>query len=237
MDNDLEKTDSQTTQPNDDIGDETEAQEFHAAFEQAEESVAGGIDESLVEPLYYSEIFVGGAVILIWLTFLAAGIIVNTQASRDIISGTTESAGFLPLLGAWFVVLSSYTITNLAFLSCLAATGGEFCTRTRSIESAEPNEFAHASWSGYANIIARYTAAGMRGFVVYLLVIGGFLLITNDAFTSGDPDTMQQRYIRLAGTLSVAAFMTGYDKTVFRKTLDRIVSVFSQPKTGGSAKS
>ena len=51
--------------------------------------------------------------------------------------------------------------------------------------------------------------AVMRAFIVFLCVVAGLYIAMDDPFK--DPTPAQ--YIRLAGTLSVLAFMVGYDSS------------------------
>ena len=74
------------------------------------------------------------------------------------------------------------------------------------------------------DVLACYAAAAMRGFVIYLMFIAGLLLVTTEAITTPD----QGQYVRLAGTISVLSFVAGYDSVMFRRALDRIVSLMSQ---------
>ena len=146
-----------------------------------------------------------------------------------------DALGFWTYCGAWTVVLTSFTIPNLAFLSCLAAIGGEFCRRAKINEiELEKRILAYDESREsltYTALVGSYTAAGMRGFVVYLLVIGGLFLIDTDALVAGSATHIQSQYIRMAGMLSVFAFITGYDTAFFRRSLERIVGWVSQTPT------
>jgi hypothetical protein len=64
----------------------------------------------------------------------------------------------------------------------------------------------------------------MRGFVIYLLVVSGLLLVTTEAIAKSD----QSQYVRLAATMSVVSFIAGYDSLVFKRALEKVVAVITQ---------
>jgi hypothetical protein len=61
-----------------------------------------------------------------------------------------------------------------------------------------------------------------RGFLTYLAVISGILLVISNPFQV----TSSEQYIRIAGLISGLAFFMGYDPTKF----EELISKFSQWK-------
>lgn len=181
--------------------------------------------EKRLHPLRTSEVVFGIASILCWLCFFLAGTVVATQPYRQMIADTT-AAPALGLLGAWSIVLTCYTVTNIAFLSCFAAVIGKFCRRSLSYETATINGLTPAPVASFREVLVFYSVAVARGFVIYLMLAAGLIMLTTDAVTNAK----QEDYIRLAGTVSVIAFLAGYDAEIFKRALDRIASFSTDGK-------
>lgn len=182
-------------------------------------------------PVTLAEIAYGIVAVSSWLLFFVCGTVIGTADHRQLLDAG-ESGGLLATLWSLFTVLTCYTITNVAFLACLAAIAGEFSSRSRqsSLASAASRS---AESPQLREVLACYSAAAMRGFVIYLLFIAGLLLVTTEAIASAD----QGQYVRLAGTVSVLSFVAGYDTEMFRRALDRVVSLVSQTQVSHRSKS
>ena len=185
----------------------------------AELSTGASPDASRLSTL---EVVLGVAAVVGWLLFFAGGTIVSTAELRAMVEkGTFQSP--LQAVWAWWGVVTCYTITNAAFLASLAAVAGQFSNRSRESELRSAGTKALLP-PHIRDVMACYSAAAMRGFVIYLLVISGLLLVTTEAIASPD----QNQYVRLAATISVISFIAGYDSQVFKQALDRIVALVSQ---------
>jgi len=156
-----------------------------------------------------------------WLLIFAAGIIVPTQPYRTQVTSMPFS---LASITAWLIILCCYTITNLALLSFLAAMAGEFSRRTMTAALRVPGTPVA---SPLFRVIARYSTAGIRGFVTYLLVVSGLVVITTDAITNAG----QADYLRFGALVSVISFVAGYEITTFRRVLTRITGFLSNAST------
>ena len=167
-------------------------------------AVSGIPEPSPFERLAVWEFLVSVVLVLSWIGCFAAGIVVNTQPYRAMLGEPTAIDASLAA-GAWFIVVMCYTITNTAFLSCLAAVIGALAAR--SLARGRHKAPLRASFD-----------ALMYGFFVYLVVISGLLLFTTEAITNPG----QAQYVRLAGVISVVAFLTGYDPTLFRRLIDYV---------------
>ena len=47
---------------------------------------------------------------------------------------------------------------------------------------------------------------------------------------------MQAQYIRLAGMLSLIAFITGYDVQVFKRAINRVIDWIDKPTEGSAGR-
>lgn len=61
-------------------------------------------------------------------------------------------------------------------------------------------------------------SAMLRGFVVYLTVIAGVYVTGSDPFANASPD----QYVRFAGTVSLLAFVLGYDPTRLQDLIEGV---------------
>lgn len=180
----------------------------------------------LLYPLRTSEVVIGVSTICLWLCFFLAGIVVGTKPYRELISnGGVDS--ILEMLGVWTILMTCYTVTNIAILSCLAAIIGKFSRRSLTYESAALHGLASAPVAKFGEVMVFYSVAIARGFVIYLMLTGGLILLTTSAVTESSPE----EYIKLAGTVSILAFMAGYDAEVFKRALDRISTFSSEGKS------
>jgi len=83
--------------------------------------------------------------------------------------------------------------------------------RAKTIEDASRRFLEETPWS-----------AMMRSFLVYLCVLAGLYFALEDPFKDSTP----AQYLRLAGTVSVLAFLVGYDPT----RIQNWIGLIPQPK-------
>ena len=166
---------------------------------------------------------VGGVALVAWLLFFSTGLLVETgkyrrflapeaYASQSAAQSATQSATSpgLPrhdggVVSAFLLATLFYTPTNLLFLTLLAGLLGG-CSSNLVAESLRE----HGTEVGARRLMYMEEhpwSAMMRGFVVYLAFIAGLYFIIDDPFEN--PTAAQ--YMRLAGTLSIFAFIVGYD--------------------------
>lgn len=107
---------------------------------------------------------------------------------------------------SFFIALVSFTPTNLVLLTLTAAFMGGTVSNVIA-SSLEDHQRAAVPARRLAFLSEHPLAATMRGFVIYLCVIAGLYLAMDDPFKETSPG----QYARLAGTLSLAAFIVGYD--------------------------
>lgn len=129
---------------------------------------------------------------------------------RHDLSKKTWSAIFAEFQ-AFFVSIFCFTPINLALLALVAGLLGG-CASNIAIETMPPRqraELRRAHPRRHWYLQEPPVSAAIRGFIVYLCVIGGLYVALDDPFK--DPTPAQ--YIRLAGMLSILAFMVGYDSS------------------------
>ena len=203
-------------------GDETVVAQENREHEAFISNFNASGTSSHLYPLTSSEVLFGIAAVLGWVLFFASGTVISTANAREVISAANFDS-FFHVFSSWLTVVTCYTVTNVAFLSCLAAIAGQFSSRSRESELRVSNGRAVQN-PHFKEVLACYASASMRGFVIYLLIVSGLLLVTTEAMATPN----QNQYVRLAGTMSVVSFIAGYDSNVFRQALERVVALVSQ---------
>jgi len=127
---------------------------------------------------------------------------------------------------AFLAVMFVYTPINIGFLAVLSGLLGGCASRitfaglpaqVEAAGAAPPDaEHPHRTESPFASMF--------RSFLVYLAVMAGMYVIADNPFQDPTP----QQYVRLASTVSLFAFIVGYDPTKFRDWIERV------PKLGGA---
>jgi len=163
----------------------------------------------------------GLVAVLGWLVTFGVGLLVSSQPYRDRLLQSFDWKAF-------FVSLLTYTPTNIAALCLLAAYCGG-CASRMVLSSAASLQGTKDSpkWTNtHAEIyMAESPVSSMlRGFVVYIAFLAGVYVGTNAPFA----EPTQEQYARAAGTVSLLAFVVGYDPTLFR----HLLSVGSKLKAG-----
>jgi len=155
----------------------------------------------------------GGLGILVAYAFVfGAGVIFP---SRPFLESLQQAAlgertlAWYEVIGRLVAFLFTYTATNAGVLCCLSAWLGELGRRTR-IDGRPALGGAHAG---------DYVAAIMRGFLGYLAVIAGFIVIGPGVNLFTAPQ--QGDYVRLAALVSLLGFLTGFSPSLFRGIEER----------------
>lgn len=155
----------------------------------------------------------GLVAVLSWLVTFGVGLLVASQPYRDRLLQAFDWKVFL-------VSLLTYTPTNIAALCLLAAFCGG-CASRLVLSSATSVHSAKDSQKGADSHAEIYMAENpvssmLRGFVVYVAFLAGVYVGTNAPFA----EPTQEQYARAAGTVSLLAFVVGYDPTLFRQLLN-----------------
>ena len=191
-----------------------EADEFAQRDDQALAAVGStrAQEQSLQDVLVYNysqpfskrmtpaELGVGSAALAVWFVVFVAGIFVSTAQMRAAI--TDPNISVFVKLGYISIIVVSYTLTNVLFLTCLAAFVGCMSRRWQVGDGCEtiPSEAASA------DAIRVYAAAVLRGFFLYLMFISGFLAVSTEKTVV---ETEFAQYIRIAGITSIIGFIVG----------------------------
>jgi small-conductance mechanosensitive channel len=151
------------------------------------------------------------ATIILWIVIFLAGIVINSAPFRDRM--TSKAPNIFVWFTNWIVVLFVYTPTNVAILSIFAGLLGALgrCATLHVITKREDEEFPE-------DPINPYLSGVVRGFIVYLLIISGMIIILESPPIS---PTGPDQYVRLASVISVASFIVSYNPRYFGKLLHR----------------
>ncbi|MBN1482489.1 hypothetical protein EH223_10630 [candidate division KSB1 bacterium] len=159
---------------------------------------------------------IGIASVFLWLVVFLPGLTISSMPYR---AALQQSITFENL----FMTLLTYTVTNVAILCCIAGMIGAM---TRDMYERVTERRADKS-SARAKKSAGLVIAGvLRSFLIYILFLSGVYLATNAPFENTTP----QQYVRVAGLISVFAFLVGYDPKLFTKIVDSFASTVPQSR-------
>lgn len=133
--------------------------------------------------------------------------------------GSAAEVGLAQLLKAWFVVLFSFLPLNLAWLCVASSTLGALGNYV-NLSDDRPLGLSQDSTNPVISAI-------LRGFFIYLFMMSGLLVLDDAPFSSPTP----ARYIRLAGFLSLFAFVVSYHPRLFSSL---ILSAFQRIQVRGA---
>ena len=174
---------------------------------------------------------VGCTAVLTWMLLFAAGLLIDSKPYRDRINGQSAVA-IASATGTDGVVAGApsalvartgpldwqaFAATMLTYtpLNALASRPhGRIHRRMRKQH--------HLQWTSHTPVIARRSSGttapvphresariDAESFVIYLGVVAGIYITSNSPFATPTAD----QYVRLVGTLSLLAFVVGYDPT------------------------
>ncbi|HWB11001.1 MAG TPA: hypothetical protein VG826_17365 [Pirellulales bacterium] len=156
---------------------------------------------------------VGIALASLWIVVFAVGFAVPALPHLNALTSAAEKSLSVPsALGHLILVVLCSTPTNPGLLACIAALLGGIANWIH-VDGTIPS-----SNNVGASIQAACFASMLRGFFMYLALLAGLLLLTTQAITQAT----QEQYVQLAGTVSVFAFMVGYDPDVFKKLMGKV---------------
>jgi len=136
---------------------------------------------------------------------------------------TSSPDGRSGLLLVGLIVAFSYTPTNVAMLCLLAATLGVTASRARLGDDATGGQ--HAGDSTHP-----YVSGALRGFFVYVALLSGMLVIVGNPFE----DLSESKYVRLAGLVSLFAFLLNYYPGLFPSLLAKVGAGLTPPAPDAS---
>jgi hypothetical protein len=176
----------------------------------------------------------GMAAIVAWLAVFGLGSSVSSAPFRayanSFAAAGTDGAAFLQIFGqvdvvTWLFACTLATLTftpsNVALLCCVSALAGDslrvLFNASGALEHDRP-EGEPRKAQNYTTTPLGVGSAVARGFLVYLILISGLLLVTGTPFSSTSP----QSYISLAGTSSLFCFLVGFRPALVGSLLDRV---------------
>jgi hypothetical protein len=158
-------------------------------------------------PIDGSEIILCLAALAVWLFFLTVGITIATPPMVNAVQSGTM--GWFSIVGYLVVIVFCHTVPNMAILCCLSAFLGVVASRAVSgVPQSGPTQ----------ERLSIYVAAVTRGFFVFLVIVSGTILLSEQSFMN----LTQERYIRLTGLASLFSFAVGYNPSVFVNLLERV---------------
>jgi hypothetical protein len=162
------------------------------------------------------------AMIILWIVIFLAGIIINSAPYRERM--TVKSPHIFAWFANWIIVLFVYTPTNVAILSIFAGLLGALGRRAtlHIIKNDKEEEFPE-------DPINPYLSGVIRGFIVYLLIISGTIIILE---TPPISPTAPDQYIRFATIISVASFIVSYNPKYFGKLFHYVAESIGKKKKG-----
>jgi hypothetical protein len=153
------------------------------------------------------------AALLAWGLLFAAGLIIDSTPYRTTL-GSTAYTPFLDKLRCWFVVITTYTLPNVALLACLASILGAAGHRLKVglLEEEVPTK-DHTSHLCAGAVIG--------GFFVYLVALSGILILVEKPWANPSAE----QYARLAGFISLLSFLMGYSPRMLSRFLARVAEM------------
>jgi len=190
----------------------------------------------------------GSAALSSWILIFGAGLLIETEDYRHVLAPrsvplssikdkATMSLGPFVLtanipsrasagkqessaIASYFAALLCYTPLNLFFLATAAGLTGGYASNIAIATMSKERRATLASEHPRRDFLLQEPpiSAAFRGFVVYLFVIGGLYIVLDNPFK----DSNASQYIRLAGTISIMAFLVGYDPSRIEDWLNAI---------------
>ncbi len=194
----------------------------------------GGIDkisELGVTPMNKKTLYSCAAVIalLLWIVLFSAGLLMDSSPYRTrIVNGPFTMRDFT-------AAILLYTPSNVALLSVVSgflggcasklAGPGDVVAKLELAQSKGDQRAARDLERRMMYLSESPATSMLRGFLVYIGVISGILLLISDPFK----DPTAEQFIRTAGLVSAIAFVMGYDPTRF----EEMIAKFLQWKPSG----
>lgn len=147
---------------------------------------------------------------LLWLVVFLPGLTISSMPYRTALQQSIT-------LENLFMTLVTYTVTNVAILCCIAGVIGAM---TKDMYEIVTTRHVDKNSGRIKKSTGLVLAGVLRSFLIYILFLSGVYLATNAPFENTTP----QQYVRVAGLISVFAFLVGYDPKLFTKIVDSFAS-------------
>lgn len=175
--------------------------------------------------------------VVLWIVLFGAALLIDSKPYRSKLSAnppvsdvTMTTVSQSPNVrqkfdwSAFGVSVLLYTPLNVAVLTLISGFIGGCASsityesghvQTNSQESKETDELQRQR---SVFLTESPFASMLRSFMVYLGLIAGIYITTNDPFANPTAD----QYVRFAGTTSLLAFVIGYDPTKFQDLINLV---------------
>lgn len=156
----------------------------------------------------------------------------KVEAKKETILATRQPVS---RVAAFFYSVMVYTPTNMALLTLFAGLLGG-CVSNIKYSMMTKEERRNLKPHEDAILSENPLSATMRGFVIYLCMVAGLYVVLDDPFKDSSPG----QYARLAGSMSLVAFIVGFDPTRIKAWLrmadSKSGSDSGSSQTGSSSK-
>ncbi|HVN31605.1 MAG TPA: hypothetical protein VMT45_06425 [Thermoanaerobaculaceae bacterium] len=162
--------------------------------------------------------------LLLWFVLFLIGTLVASAPYR--VKFASLEGGPKAILTNAAVVVLAYTMPNVALLCILASVLGAVGAEAGLGSDAQDSKISER------DVTSPRSSAVLRGFLVYLTMISGVIVF---AETPAEPT--QAQYVKLAGVMSVVAFLVSYRPALFGRLLERGGKILSgsRDELGGTA--
>lgn len=144
----------------------------------------------------------------LWLAMFLIGTLVNSEPYRNRFAAFQGDV--VETIMSGLLVIFTYTLTNVAFLCILAGVLGVLGSKAVLTSDTQAEQQANT------DITSPKSSAVLRSFVVYLTLIAGVLILSDNP-----TEPTQIQYVRLAGLMSLVGFIVNYRPTLFGELLQR----------------
>ena len=159
----------------------------------------------MAQEVQWDEVAIAGFGVITWVTVFSVGYTVSAKPYELVLkqpgslgAGISEIGA---VLGSLFMFILASVPTNTLLLACIAGCLGTAYRRAKS--DAVADHRAHRAQD--------YMFAVTASFFVYLALLAGLMTLTvADSITNES----QEKQIQLAGTVSICAFLVGYDRNI-----------------------
>ncbi len=128
--------------------------------------------------------------------------------------------GFFEVVGYVALTTIAFTVTNIAFLCLFAAFLGCMTRRWSTTFMFHPKAQSNEEVDDALKDLRRaYTTATLRGFLAYILIIAGYLIVVPEQSLN---QLTPGQYARLAGAVSTIAFLVGYEPRSIARLLSQL---------------
>lgn len=148
-----------------------------------------------------------------WLGVFLAGTLVDSSPYRTQFAAADTEWG--ARLTSGLAVGATYTLTNVGVLCLLASVLGSIGARAGLGSDVDVQAELDST--------APRISALLRGFLVYLTLIAGMLVLADSPAAP-----TQEQYVRLAGVMSLVGFAVNYKPTLFGGLLARFGKLFEK---------